>query len=55
MDPITEVLLNQGVLGVVLAVSLGFNWFLVRTVVGALKENTQAMTALKTLIEAGHK
>ena len=45
-------LLDQGVLGGMLLISLGFNWFLVKVVVSALKENTVAMTALKTIIEA---
>ncbi len=45
-------LLDQGVLGGMLLISLAFNWFLVKVVVTALKEVTVALVALKTFIEA---
>lgn len=51
MTEAVQFLLQQGVLGVMLVVSLAFNWFLVRVVVNALKENTVALIALKTIIE----
>lgn len=47
-----QFLIDQGVLGAMLLISLGFNWFLVKVVVNALKEVTVALVALKTYIEA---
>lgn len=43
--------LGQGALGVMLFVSIGFNWFLVKTVVSVIKENTATLFGLKAIIE----